>query len=250
MGKLKSKLRRIVGLFGLYRRSRILTFFVDHTREAHRLRTKPQEAADEAHLSRAWNFDNPIERKWQSHVLSTLQSLEGETPWGDALEIGCSEGVFTLELAQRCRSVTAFDISPVAAERAAERCGAYSNVRIEQLDAATEEIQGQYDLVFVMDILWLVVGRARKASIISKLAHALRDGGLLVFSDSRMPKGIRHRFWNLFFPSGADEWAKLLEDVPSLSAIHKEIYPPAGQSIPGWWDKLFVLYRKVPATEK
>ena len=140
MGKLKGKLHRILGLYGLYRHSRVLSFFVDHTREANLLRLKPQEAADEAHLSKAWNFDNPVEREWQSHVLATLQSLNGTAPWGDSLEVGCSEGVFTLRLAQRCRSVTAYDISPVAVERAAKRCGACANVRIQQLYAATEEI--------------------------------------------------------------------------------------------------------------
>ncbi|MGA8728535.1 MAG: hypothetical protein WB608_07270, partial [Terracidiphilus sp.] len=115
---------------------------------------------------------------------------------------------------------------------------------IAQLDAATQEIPGQYDLVFVMDILWLVVGKSRKAAVLPKLAHALRDGGLLVFSDSRMPKWIRHPFWSFFFPSGADEWAGLLQGTPGLSVVHKEGYPPPGQSIPGYWDKLFVLYRK------
>jgi 2-polyprenyl-3-methyl-5-hydroxy-6-metoxy-1,4-benzoquinol methylase len=243
MGRLKRNLRRILGL---YRYSRVLAFIVDYTREAQRLRLNPQQVADEAHLLGAWNFENAVERKWQCHALAAVATQIGKERWGDSLEIGCSEGVFTTELAQRCISVTGYDISPVAIARATERCAVYSNVRIGCLDATSSEILEQYDLVFAMDVLWLVVGRARQSSIAPKLVRALRSGGLLVFSDSRMPKWIRHPFWSLFFPSGADEWAKLLENTPGLTVVHKESYPPDGQSIPGYWEKLFVLFRKNP----
>jgi SAM-dependent methyltransferase len=243
MGEFKDYVRRFLGL---YRRSGILAFFVNHTREAKRLRLNPQQVADESHLSGAWDFSNANERKWQRHALGVIATQIGKERWGDSLEVGCSEGVFTEELAQRCHSVTGYDISPVAVARAAERCKAYDNVRIRQGDAANDEIPGQYDLVFVMDVLWLVVGRARKSRITPKLAHALREGGLLVFSDSRMPKWIRHPFWSFLLPSGADEWAKLLERTPGLTVVHKERYPP-GQSIPGFWDKLFVVFRKESA---
>ncbi|HEY4381880.1 MAG TPA: SAM-dependent methyltransferase [Acidobacteriaceae bacterium] len=245
---IKRKLRRILGLFGLYRRSNVLAFFVDYTRAAKRLRLEPKEAADEAHRAGTWNFDNPLEREWQQHVLATVSAQTGTARWGDVLEVGCSEGVFTAQLAARCNSVTAYDISPVAAARAAERCQPCGNVRICQVDVATQEIEGQYDMVFVMDILWLVVGKERKASIVPKLVHALRDGGLLIFSDSRMPKSIRHPFWSLFFPSGADEWAKRLERAGGLAVARKECYPAHGRSIPEFWAKLFVLFRKQPAS--
>jgi SAM-dependent methyltransferase len=244
----KSKLRRIRGL---YRRSEVLSFIVDHTRSAQRLRLNPQRAADEAHLLGNWNFENVVERTWQRHALAVVTTQIGKQRWGDILEIGCSEGVFTTELAQRSLSVTAYDISPVAVVRAAERCRVYGNVCVGRLDVASEEIPGQYDLVFVMDVLFLLVGRTRQVNIAPKLARALRNGGLLVFSDSRMPTWIRHPFWfwSLFFPSGADEWAKRLERVPGLTVIYKECYPPKGQSIPGYWDKLFVLFRKEVATD-
>jgi predicted TPR repeat methyltransferase len=242
--------RKSSRILGLYRHSRVLSFFVDHMREAQRLRLNPQQAADEAHLLGVWNFENSVEREWQRHALAVIANQIGRERWGDALEIGCSEGVFTAELAQRCLSVTGYDISPVGLARAAERCGSYVNVRVGRLDVARDEIPGQYDLVFAMDVLWFVVGRKRRASIAPSLARAVRNGGLLVFSDSRMPKWIRHPFWSLFFPMGADTWAKLLESVHGLTVVYKESYAYAskGQSIPGYWDKLFVIFRKEPAT--
>jgi SAM-dependent methyltransferase len=246
MGTLIRHLRRILGL---YRRSKALAFLVEHTTEARRLRREPQRVADEAHLSGAWTFDNPVEREWQRHALEVVAQKVGANTWGDSLEIGCSEGVFTTELAQRCASVTACDISPVALARAAARCGTHANVRVGPLDVASADIAGQYDLVFVMDVLWFVAARGRKARIAPKLARALRHGGFLVFSDSRMPKWVRHPFWGLFFPTGADEWADLLERTAGLTLVYKESYPPAGHSIPGYWDKVFALFRKEPAIE-
>src|SRR5579862_4119523 len=118
----KGKMGRIRSL---YRHSKILCFIVDHRREAKRLRSHAKEAADEAHLTGLWNFENPTERKWQGHVLQTLSKLTGKEQWGDALEIGCSEGVFTEQLASKCASLSAYEISPVAAERARKRCQPY-----------------------------------------------------------------------------------------------------------------------------
>jgi len=232
--------------FRFYRRSKI-SFFLRYMRDARRLQLRPQEETDVAHLAGAWKFDTPVEREWQRHALAVVANQIGRDRWGDSLEIGCSEGAFTAELAQRCVSVAGFDISPVAVSRATERCVVYPNVRIGQLDAATEEIPGQYDIVFIMDVLCCVTGRARKASIVPKVARTLRSGGLLVFSDSRMPEWVRRPFWSNFLPTGADEWAKILEDTPGLTVLHKEIYPPDGHSIPGFWDKLFVLFRKETA---
>ncbi len=246
MGKLTNYLRRAVGLCRVYRRSRALTFLVDYSREARRLRRNPQESVDAAHDTGTWNFDTPRERAWQSHVLATVAEHTGKQRWGDALEVGCSEGVFTTQLSIRCLRVTAYDISPLAIARARERCGAYSNVRIVHGDAASEEIEGRYDLVFVMDVLWSVVGRSRRATILANLANAVRDGGWIVFSDSRMPKGFRHALWSVVLPTGADAWAKLLGRAPGFNIVHKEeySYSQIGQPAPEYWDKLFVLFRK------
>jgi len=244
MAQSSCSLRRILGF---YRHCKVLSLIVNHASEAQQLRRDPQRVADEAHLLGAWNFANAVEREWQRHALAVLANQLGNQQWGHTLEIGCSEGVFTAQLAQRCLSVTAYDISPVAVTRAAERCGTHANVQVGRLDVAHDEILGQYDLVFVMDVLWLVVGRKRKLSIAPKLTRALRDGGLLIFSDSRMPKWIRHPFWSFLLPSGADEWASLLERSPELTVVHKECYVPSNKS-PGYWDKLFVLFRKAPAT--
>lgn len=207
------------------------------------LRLHPAQTADEAHVSGEWKFDTPVEREWQRHVLEVISRRLGPAGWGRALEVGCSEGVFTEQLAARCASVDAVDISPTAVARASSRCGGHANVHVSCRDVATEDIPGGYDIVFVMDILWLVVGSRRQADIIRRLTGALRPGGLLVFSDSRMPRGVRHPLWSTFLPSGADVWAHRIRSAPGLTVVHTEAYPPPGKAAPGFWDKLFVIYR-------
>jgi SAM-dependent methyltransferase len=236
-------LRRI---FGLYRHSRALSFLVERYREAKQLRLRPRETTDDAHLSGTWNFDNAVERRWQKHLLEVVATATRKERWDDVLEIGCSEGVFTAELAQLCTSVRACDISPIALERAKTRCAGCLNVHFDCLDAAVEDIRGQYDIVFMMDVLWFVVGRKQRLKIIPNAVQCIRDGGFLVFSDSRMPRFFRHPFWSPFFSAGADQWAKVIASTPGLNVVHREIYPPKGQGVPGWWEKLFVVYRKEP----
>lgn len=235
-------------VFRLYRQSKYLAFVVDEFREARLLRRgNLQWLMDEAHRSRTFDFESPLERQWHRHLLSVLDIQLGKQQWGEALEIGCSEGVFTADLACRCRSVTALDISSVAQARAAHRCAQYANVKIGALDLARGEISSRYDLIFVMDVLCLISGRRTQAQIAAKLSDALRDGGWLVFSDSRMPKSFRHRFWSFLLPTRADVCSDILERAPGMRLAYKDVYPAGDGGIPdysGYWDKLFALFRK------
>lgn len=241
MEMLRRILRRILGL---YRRSRLLAFIVPEARWHWRMWVDPQKSWDQHHLKRAVNYESLVEQQFRSCVQAAVVKQIGGESWGDALEIGCAEGVFTAYLAKHCRSVSAYDISTVAQTWAAERCAQYPNVRVGSLDIGRDEIPGQYDLVFVMDVLYYINGRRRMAEVAAKLAKAVRGGGVLVFTECRLPKSFRGRFWRLCLPKGADGWADLLEAIPGLHPIYKEVYPPEGQRIPGYWDKLIVLFKK------
>jgi trans-aconitate methyltransferase len=94
----------------------------------------------------------PIAQEWHTRALDVIAAQIGKEQWGNALESGCSEGIFTSYLVGRYRSAEAFDISPIARDRASVRCAQFSNVRIGSLDLANHKIEGQYDLVFAMDI--------------------------------------------------------------------------------------------------
>jgi LmbE family N-acetylglucosaminyl deacetylase/SAM-dependent methyltransferase len=82
----------------------------------------------------------------------TLASLPDER-LGSVLEIGCSIGVVTAELAERASSVLALDVSLVAVEHARTRVADRPHVRVEQADVTRGlPDAGSFDLVLVSEV--------------------------------------------------------------------------------------------------
>ncbi len=244
MRQLKKLLRRSPKLSNLISLARFLrqeAWFAAWARIA------PKRFMDESHLRRSWDFDNPYSKEWHNRVLAVIAARMGEERWGDALEIGCSEGVFTSYLSSRCRSVDAYDISPIAQKRAIERCAQFSNVRIGLLDLAKNEIPGQYDLVFAMDILSCIRGRRRLARAVTKLTNALREGGVLIYTDNSMPLDVlrswgNHPWWGPFFAMmEPDDCVRFLQSRFPLQLVSREQYVRDSQ---GGRDQLIALFRK------
>lgn len=71
-----------------------------------------------------------------------------------ALEIGCSIGVLTARLAERCDRLVAIDIDPHALRLARERCAAFANVRFERRAFPTETVAGTFDVVVVSEVAY------------------------------------------------------------------------------------------------
>ncbi|MGA8728534.1 MAG: SAM-dependent methyltransferase [Terracidiphilus sp.] len=208
---------------------------------------------DESHLRRSWDFATPDAQKWHIRVLAAIAAQIGNEHWGDALEIGCSEGIFTSYLAGHCRSIIAYDISPIARDRAVERCAQYPNVRIGLLDLASDEIQGQYDLVFAMDVLSCIRGHKRLAKATNKLVSALREGGVLIYTDNSTPLEVlrswgSRRWWSPFLAMmEPDDCVRFLQSRFPLQLVSREQYlhdPEGGR------DQLIALLQKSPAADR
>jgi SAM-dependent methyltransferase len=154
--------------------------------------------------------------------------------------------MFTSYLASRCRSIDARDISPVALKRAIERCTQLPNVRFELMDLAKDEIPGKYDLVFAMDILSCIRGRRHLANATAKLVNALREGGVLVYTDNSMPLEVlrswgSHPWWGFFFSMmEPDDCVRFLENQFPLQLVYREQY----LHDPGGRDQLIALLQK------
>lgn len=96
-----------------------------------------------------WRFEtSDYERK---KYAITLRELPRQR-YARALEIGCSVGVFTDMLAQRCDKLTAVDVSDDALSRARRNCEARSNVRFERRTMPHDYPDGMFDLTTVCEI--------------------------------------------------------------------------------------------------
>jgi SAM-dependent methyltransferase len=72
--------------------------------------------------------------------------------YGRALEIGCSIGVFTRELARRCADLLAIDISDRAIERARLRCADLPQVRFARMTAPHDFPPGPFDMIACCEV--------------------------------------------------------------------------------------------------
>jgi 2-polyprenyl-3-methyl-5-hydroxy-6-metoxy-1,4-benzoquinol methylase len=204
-----------------------------------------QEFMDTAHTTKEWDFELSVEQERYDRVLDLASQLYPADEAVHALEIGCSEGVFTRRLAAHCATVTACDISPIARARATERCGNLPNVTIRPFDLQKDSIEGRYDWVIAMDILEYIHGRDRLGRAVDKLARALKQDGLLIVSDCRLPERIRGGWWTRLFPEGADAIIEFINGRSGLSLVHQEHHPNDGIPVAGYFDHIIALFRYV-----
>ena len=124
------------------------------------------------------------ERRKRSLVLGSLP----DERYGAVLEIGCSIGVVTSELADRADRVLALDVSPVAVERARARLADRRHVRVEQADASDGLPEGRWDLVVIGEVGYYLEPEALTA-LLSSVASALAPGGSIVACHWRHDEG-------------------------------------------------------------
>ena len=89
--------------------------------------------------------------------------------YASAVEVGCSIGVLTGQLASRAGTVLGIDVAQAALDKAAARCAALQNVRFARLRVPREALPGRYDLILLSEVLYYFDG----ATLI-QLAEQLR----------------------------------------------------------------------------
>jgi SAM-dependent methyltransferase len=137
-----------------------------------------------------WSFaTSAYEREKYDRSLAALQQR-----YATALEIGCSIGVFTRGLAERCGDLLAIDISDRALDRARKRCAALPQVRFARAEFPRDVPGTSFDLVTCCEVgyYWsdddLTAARDRIAQILvqrgdlllvhflPRVAEYVRDG--------------------------------------------------------------------------
>ena len=116
-----------------------------------------------------------------------------------ALEVGCSIGVLTSQIAHRCDALLALDVAEAALAQARSRCTAalYPAVRFERRAVPGDWPDGRFDLIMLSEVLYyLDASDLRKTARLA--AAALQPGGCMV---------LVHYLGETDYPATGDEAA-------------------------------------------
>jgi SAM-dependent methyltransferase len=187
----------------------------------------------------------PLEQARYRAILRALEDLHMGSDWGEVVEIGCSIGLFTKMLIGRCRSILACDFSSVACARTLQRCVGFPNVSIRKVNIENDEISGQFDVLFIMDVMELIHGRRSLEALVDRLIRRVRPGGYLVFSGCRLwSSSLRKAWWQRWFPEGADQHLVLLCGNRALQLVHQEFHANSNPPDPRYDDHLSAIFKK------
>lgn len=130
-----------------------------------------------------WNYTSSwYERRKRA---LTLAALPAET-YGSGLEVGCSIGTLTAELAGRCRNLLAVDASGTALQLAARRLAGLPHVGLRQLVVPQAWPEGKFDLVVVSEVGYYLA--ADELSVLwDRIEASLEPGGTLLLCHWRHP---------------------------------------------------------------
>jgi LmbE family N-acetylglucosaminyl deacetylase len=175
---------QVVGLSELPGDGPMLTsHFIRHFSTDHEIfitapKATPRDYFDDKYARRAdpWSLATRWYEQRKRDI--TMASLPDKA-YGSALEIGCSVGLLTAELATRCSSVVAVEISDAAAETARERLSDAANVDVLTLDVAEGLPGGRFDLVMLSEVGYYFDADGLDR-LIGRIADALSDTGVVV----------------------------------------------------------------------
>ena len=102
-----------------------------------------------ANASDPWSFASSA---YEAEKYATSLAVLDRARYAGALEIGCSIGVFTAQLAERCDALLAVDISGLALARARARNAGNATIRFERRRLPAEFPPGAFDLVTLAEV--------------------------------------------------------------------------------------------------
>ena len=116
----------------------------------------PSDSLDKAYFDRVyeanadpWSFaTSPYEYQKYKATLTALP----RSNYPNAFEIGCSIGVLTQMLADRCDQLLAVDASELPLQTARERLADYSNVTIQRMSIPGEFPNDAFDLIILSEV--------------------------------------------------------------------------------------------------
>ncbi|MET0304292.1 MAG: PIG-L family deacetylase [Microbacteriaceae bacterium] len=160
-------------------------------------------------------YDDPwgFRTRWyeQRKRAVTLAALPNER-YSSVLEIGCSLGLLTVELAGRADAVLATDISQTALDAARTATADLPNVTLERRDASDGLPEGRFDLVVISEVGYYFTAAGLRA-LAEEVRGVLADGGDVVLCHWR-PEVTD-------YPLGGDEVHAILTRALGLAVVSR-----------------------------
>lgn len=123
-----------------------------------------------------WNYrDSAYEREKYAATLAALPPRR----WDRALEVGCSIGVFSGLLAERCERLVAIDFSARAVALAREHLAGKDNVEVVQASFPEQAPPGEWQLIVCSEVLYYL-DEATLARALDWLQTQLRSGATVL----------------------------------------------------------------------
>jgi SAM-dependent methyltransferase len=138
---------------------------------------------DESYFDRLYDDDADPWRLASSEYenakyAATLAALP-DARYKSALEVGCSIGVFTRMLVERCDALLAIDPAERALEAARRLCKAKSTVKFERMAAPDRWPQGAFDLIILSEVVYYFT-RPQIARLAERVEATLRLRGHVI----------------------------------------------------------------------
>jgi SAM-dependent methyltransferase len=111
------------------------------------------------------------------------------------LEVGCSIGVLTADLATRCDHLWATDISETALAAARRRCADRSNITFKLVNSAAASFAGSFDLIVLSEVVYYW-DDSDIAAVATRISDVLQPGGRIL---------LVHWLGDTDYPKSADE---------------------------------------------
>ena len=123
-----------------------------------------------------WNFTTS---EYEANKYAATIAALPKNQYDSAFEIGCSIGVLTAKLAERCQMLFAVDVNDKALEQARKRCENLPNVQLAKMLIPNEFPAENFDLIVVSEVgYYLNVEDWKRAQ--RKIVLHLKSGGNVV----------------------------------------------------------------------
>ncbi|MDQ6867524.1 MAG: nodulation S family protein [Pseudomonadota bacterium] len=123
-----------------------------------------------------WNYTSS-DYESQKYAF-TLNSLSRDH-YSSALEIGCSIGVMTKQLAGRCDRLLSVDLVECAVQQARQRCASETHVEFAQMRVPEDWPKGSFDLIVISEVLSYLTA-AELDALVVRLRHSLAFAGEII----------------------------------------------------------------------